>query len=137
MESMNPPDKKLRINQVWRHLKKGNLYTVKALANLSPLLKGEPCDPKFPPTVIYQDSNGSTWSREILIWLKKFEYVSEGIPEPKVQQVIIGVDFGRGTDQTAVAVRFSDGHLEVYDRDDVRFQNLMFKAGKELPDGKK
>ena len=132
---MNPPDKKLRINQQWRHIKTGNLYTVKALANLSPLLKGEPCDPKFPPTVVYQDSQGSTWSRKIIDWLPKFEYVSEGIPEPKVQQVYMGVDVGGVIDEHRIGVWFSDGHLEVYDKDDLRFHRLMLKQGKELPHG--
>jgi hypothetical protein len=116
-------DTKLRLGQIWKHNRKGTLYTIKALANLGPILRGEPEDPKFPPMVVYQDEAGNVWSRKIRDWKERFTLVNEGIPEPNV------IKFDTTSKENRVIVVFSDGHIEEYDRDDRRFHEMQFKVG--------
>lgn len=54
-------DKHPEINSKWAH-NNGNLYTVLYIANTEhPSLK-------FPPTVVYQGTNGSLWTRPVYDW---------------------------------------------------------------------
>ncbi len=116
---MNP---RLRIGQRWQH-HSGRIYTIKALANLGPMLRGEVQDPKFPPMVVYEDEKGDLWSRRLGDWREKFSFVDHGIPEPNV------IHFDTRSKENRVIVIFSDGHTEEYDRDDKRFREMRFKTG--------
>lgn len=116
-------DQRLRLGQRWVHNSKGTVYTIKALANLGPLIRGEPSDPKFPPMVVYQDDKGDMWSRNLWDWRQKFSFVDHGIPEPNV------IHFDTKSKENRVVVVFSDGHTEEYDRDDKRFREMQFKVG--------
>ena len=52
----------------WVHHRKQTVYEVLALTNLY----GSDNDTKFPPTVVYQDSEGKIWSRPVKDFLVKF-----------------------------------------------------------------